>query len=247
MRLEIQLITIFASDRELKLSDKQLNKILIPLLLSLSGLTFGQSSSEKCSAKFKAGDFTSAKAECILASQDDDAVCQAYLGIIYLSNSDTDNAKIWFEKSANFGNPIGQNGLGYLFQNGMGGLPVDLQKANELFLKSAEQGNTDSQFWLGQNLFLSGDKEEGYKWTLKASLTGSRDAQFNLGVMFTNGEGTKKDESLSTTWFLISATNGNEKAKGVIDNLRTRISDEQFQRYRAMTEEFIKQNPQVLN
>lgn len=210
-------------------------------------LTFGQSSNGKCSAKFKTGDFTNAKSECILASRGGDAICQAYLGIIYLSESDTDNAKIWFEKSANSGNPIGQNGLGYLLQNGLGGLPEDLQKANALFLKSAEQGNTDSQFWLGQNLFLSGNKEEGYKWTLKASLTGSRDAQFNLAVMFKNGEGTKKDESVSIIWFLISATNGNDKSKEFIDNLKSRISDEQFQNYMKMTEEFIKQNPQVLN
>ncbi|HNV30028.1 MAG TPA: tetratricopeptide repeat protein [Cyclobacteriaceae bacterium] len=147
-----------------------MKKLVILIFLTVSDLAFGQLSSEKCKTKFKAGDFTEAKVECISASENGDIICQAYLGIIYLSESDTDNAKIWFERSANLGNPIGQNGLGYLYQNGFGGLPKDEEKANELFLKSAEQGNSDSQFWLGQNLFLSGNKEEGYRWTLKSQM-----------------------------------------------------------------------------
>ncbi|MEQ1584480.1 MAG: tetratricopeptide repeat protein [Cyclobacteriaceae bacterium] len=127
------------------------------------------------------------------------------------------------------------------------GLPKDIEKANELFLQSAEQGNSDSQFWLGQNLFLSGNKEEGYRWTLKASLSGGRDAQFNLGAMFFNGDGTNKDESIAIIWFLISATNGHEKSKEIIDNLKSKISNEQFQDYINRAEDFIKQTPKVLN
>lgn len=224
-----------------------MKKIVTLIFLVVSDFAFGQLSSEKCKTKFKAGDFTDAKVDCISASESGDIICQAYLGIIYLSESDTDNAKIWFERSANLGNPIGQNGLGYLYQNGFGGLPKDEEKANELFLKSAEQGNSDSQFWLGQNLFLSGNKEEGYRWTLKASLSGSRDAQFNLGAMLLNGDGTKKDETTATIWFLISATNGHQQSKEIIDNLKSKVSNEQFQDYINRAEDFIKLNPQVLN
>ncbi|MCH7523682.1 MAG: sel1 repeat family protein, partial [Bacteroidetes bacterium] len=129
-----------------------MKKILIFIFLILNVLVFGQSNSEKCVETFQAGDFSKAKSKCILASQNRNPICQAYLGIIYLSESETYNAKIWFEKSANQGNPIGQNGLGYLYQNGFGGLSKDLEKANKWFLKSAEQGNSDSQFWLGENL-----------------------------------------------------------------------------------------------
>jgi TPR repeat protein len=224
-----------------------MKKILIITFIKLSVLTFGQSISEKCKAKFQAGDFLNAKADCVLASQSGDSISQTYLGIIYLSESVTDSAKIWFEKSAKLGDPSGQNGLGYLYQNGLGGLPTDLEKANELFLKSAKQGNSDSQFWLGQNLFLSGNKKEGYAWTLKASLNGSRDAQFNLGAMLQNGDGTTKDETAAIIWLLISATNGNEKSKDFIDSLEARTSNEQFQKYIKLTEDFIRQNPLVIN
>lgn len=220
---------------------------LITFLLCLEVFAFGQSNCEQCGTKFKAGDFSKAKGACILASHDGDPLCQTYLGIIYLSESNMDSAKIWFEKSAHQGNPIGQNGMGYLYQNGFGGLPKDLNKANEWFLKSAEQGNADSQFWLGENLFLSGNKNDGYKWTQKAALSGSADAQFNLGAMLQNGDGVEQDASLANVWFIISATNGNEKSKSVIDKLKARILNEQFQEYIRKTEDFIKENPHVLN
>lgn len=196
---------------------------------------------------FKTRDFAKAKDECLQASKAGDPLCQAYLGIIYMSEKDMCNARIWFEKSANRGNPIGQNGLGYLYQNGLGELPKDIKKANEWFLKSAEQGNSDSQFWLGENLFLSGNKTDGYKWTLKASINGSGDAQFNLGAMFYNGDGTEKNDSLAIMWFIISATNGNEKSKDFIDDLKAKISDEDFRNYLKMTQVFVDKNRQVIN
>jgi TPR repeat protein len=154
--------------------------------------------------------------------------------------------EIWFEKSANQGNPSGQNGLGYLYQQGDGGLPKDLEKANDWFLKSAQQGDSDSQFWLGENLYLSGNKTEGYNWTLKASLNGSKDAQFNLGVMLQNGEGTAKDETLAIIWFIISATNENERSKQIVDNLKEKVSEDQFRSYMMKAEAFVKQNPQAI-
>jgi TPR repeat protein len=225
-----------------------MDKITTIVFLSLNCFViFGQSNCEKCKEIFKNGDFVKAKDECLKASQDGDPICQAYLGIIYLEDSDTYNAKIWFEKSATQGNPIGQNGLGYLYQNGFGGLSKNIDKANEWFLKSAEQNNSDSQFWLGENLFLSGNKTEGYKWTLRASLNGSSDAQFNLGAILYNGEGTEENDSLAIIWFIISATNGNEKSKNFVDDLKLKLPDDEFQNYIKMTQDYVNKNPQVIN
>lgn len=223
-----------------------MSKVLLLILIHVNVFAFAQSNCKKCEEQFKKGEFAKAKEDCVIASKSGDANCQAFLGIIYLSNSDTDNAKIWFEKSANQGNPVGQNGLGYLYQNGLGGLSKDITKANSWFLKSAKQGNTDSQFWLGENLFLSGRKSEGFQWTLKASLNGSPDAQYNLAVMYLNGEGTKRNESSAMTWLIISATNGNYKSKSFIDRLKAKLTKEQYQNYYKTTEEFLKKNPKVL-
>jgi len=225
-----------------------MDRIVIIVLLSFNFLvTPGQSNCEKCQEKFKNKDFLKAKDVCLKASEVGDPICQAYLGIIYLSESDTYNAKIWFEKSANQGNPIGENGLGYLYQSGNGGLSEDTVKANEWFLKSALQGNSDSQFWLGENLFISGNKTEGYKWTSKASLNGSRDAQYNLGAMLYNGDGIEKNDSLAIIWFIISTTNGNKKSKSFIDDLRLKISDEKFKNYFKIAADFADKNPQIIN
>jgi len=224
-----------------------MDKLVLIVLLNFNFiLVFGQSLCEKCQDIFKSGDFAKSKDICLKASEVGDPICQAYLGIIYLSENDTYNAENWFEKSANQGNPIGQNGLGYLYQMGFGGLDKDTSKANELFLKSALQGNTDSQFWLGENLFLSGNKVEGYKWTLKASLNGSADAQYNLGAMLYNGEGTEKKDSLAIMWFIISATNGNDKSKIFVDDLKSKISDNDFQNYLKVTQDFVNKNTQVI-
>lgn len=218
----------------------------IVLFLSLSLSVFGQSPNETCKFKFKAHDFSNAKAYCLVAAQDGDIMSQTYLGIIYLSESNTDSARVWFEKSANQGEPSGQNGLGYLYQHGSGGLPRDIEKANEWFLKSAKQGNSDSQFWLGENLFLGGNKKEGYEWTLKASLGGSANAQFNLASMLHNGDGTTKDEAAAIMWFIISATNENDQAKEFVDGLKAKLSPSAFQDYIKKTEDFVKQNPGVV-
>lgn len=219
-------------------------KLLI--LLHLSIFAPDQSECKKCEEQFRKGEFAIAKTDCIAAAKNGNASCQAILGIIYLSESEIDKARLWFEKSANQGNPIGQNGLGYLYQNGLGGLTKDITKANVWFLKSAQQGNADSQFWLGENLYLDGKKSEGYQWTLKASLGGSGDAQYNLALMYLNGDGTEKKESAAISWLIISATNGNDKSKSIIDKLKTKLTKEQYQDYYKATEDFVKKNPKVL-
>ena len=64
--------------------------------------------------------------------------------------------------------------------------------------------------------------------------------------MLYNGEGTEKKDSLAVMWFIISATNGNEKSKSFIDNLKTTISDDEFQNYLKVTQDFINKNTQVI-
>jgi TPR repeat protein len=220
--------------------------LLFLLFLFVSISSYGQSDCEKCKLAFDAKDFSKAKEVCLAAAKAGSADCQAYLGIIYLSESDLSNARKWFEQSALQGNASAQNGLGYLYQNGLGDLSKDIAKANEWFLKSANQGNSDSQFWLGENLYLSGNKKEAFQWTQKASFNGSTDAQFNLGVMYLNGEGVSKDESLGVAWLIISATNGKDKAKEFIDLLRPKLPKDQFQIFIRKAEELTKQNPMAI-
>ena len=50
------------------------------------------------------------------------------------------------------------------------------------------------------------DLHQAYKWIYRASKRGSGIAQFYLGVMYYNGEGTPKDNIHAHVWWNISAS-----------------------------------------
>lgn len=149
--------------------------------------------------------------ECVRTFAPDDEKMQVIAGIYYLSNSEYDNARLWFEKAAKKNNPDAFNGLGFLYQQGYG-VFKNKGKANKYFLPSAEQGNSDSQFWLGENYILDGNYKDGFYWTEKAAKNGSLDAQYNLGVLYWNGNGVDKDPTQAYIWMLIAAKQNHEKA-----------------------------------
>jgi TPR repeat protein len=77
---------------------------------------------------------------------------------------------------------------------------------NEMYLlRGAEQGNADSQLWLGvayqQNWFGTTDVQEAAKWYRKAAEQGEPDAQTSLGMLYENGEGVEQDYALATKWY----------------------------------------------
>jgi hypothetical protein len=147
---------------------------------------------------------------------------QTIVGVYFLAKGDYKSAEQLFRKGANVGDPVAQNGLGYLYQFGYG-VEKNRTTANSYFLKSAEQGNTDSQFWLGENLVLAQDYANGFLWTEKAARGGSVDAQFNLGILYNQGQGTKKDIRFMYFWFTVAALNGHEKAKQTINNMNAKL------------------------
>jgi hypothetical protein len=50
-------------------------------------------------------------------------------------------------------------------------------------------------------------------WFLKAAAQGNADAQFNLGLLYQNGQGVPKDPSLAIHWYLAAAARGNASAQ----------------------------------
>lgn len=218
---------------------------LLYLALVFSTSNIQDTTMQMCRNAFQNKDSNGVIKYCMSFAENGSDTAEVYLGVIYLSESDFENAKKWFDKSAALGNADGQNGMGYLYQMGFG-VPKNIEKANEYFLKSADQGNSDSQFWLGENLFLEGKQEQGFKYTRQASFGGSPDAQYDLAVMYLNGQGTQADSLQSNIWFVISAINGNEKAKDYIDAVRQQMSKRSFQKIIQLAKDFVTQNPSVL-
>jgi TPR repeat protein len=183
---------------------------------------------------------------CVEAAKQGDSRIQTLIGIYYLRKSDFKNAKEWFEKAAIQGDPNAQNGLGYLYQFGYA-VEKDRKKANELFLKSAKQGNPDSQYWLGENLFLEGQQKEGFEWSRKAAESGSRDAQYNIAIMYKKGQGVEEDQIQSYLWFSIAARNGHSNAQKYINDFNSKLPKDVLDEMTTYVENSIKKNPNCIN
>ena len=57
------------------------------------------------------------------------------------------------------------------------------------------------------------------KWFEKAALGGFSDAQYNLGIMYENGEYIKQDFIIASMWFYVASKNGSSNAKKRIEGL----------------------------
>jgi TPR repeat protein len=79
----------------------------------------------------------------------------------------------------------------------------DIQKAEDLFLKAANQGNTAAQFNLGV-MFWSGDIEQNnikaVEWFKKAAELGNVDSQVFLSEMYREGRGVQQDYVQAMRW-----------------------------------------------
>ena len=71
------------------------------------------------------------------------------------------------------------------------------KKAVEYFLKSANNGNSESQYILGYfytgGIGVKQDLKQSLKWYEKAAKNNHINAQINLGFMYIAGHGTKVD------------------------------------------------------
>ena len=56
------------------------------------------------------------------------------------------------------------------------------------------------------------DYAEAMHWYRKAAEQGNAIAQFNLGVMYSNGEGIKRDQTEAVKWYRLAAAQGNVSA-----------------------------------
>ena len=99
----------------------------------------------------------------------------------------------------------------------------DFHRAEQLFRKSAGQGNAQAAAYLGR-LYENGqgvprDPAEAARWYLSAAEAGHRGAQTILGVMYVNGNGVPKDVKQAAAWFSKAADQGDPAAKRFLTQL----------------------------
>lgn len=72
---------------------------------------------------------------------------------------------------------------------------------------AAEAGNAQAQYDLGIINIQQGDYQEAMKWLTKSSNQGNSDAQFNLALMYRDGEGCSVNYQQALYWFKKAAEN----------------------------------------
>jgi len=86
-------------------------------------------------------------------------------------------------------------------------------------LKKAEVGDAKAQYELGEMYAYLGsiippeDYKKALEWYTKAASQGHDRAQFNLGSMYCNGDGVRKNRKKALEWYTKAASQGNERAQ----------------------------------
>jgi len=94
------------------------------------------------------------------------------------------------------------------------------EKAIELFMHSAEQGNAKAQHLLG-TMYRAGlgtepDEYKGFEWCQRAAKDGLLETQFQLGLMYFDGDGVTQNDDKAMEWIWLAADRGYPQATEVL-------------------------------
>src|SRR5438874_3362321 len=105
------------------------------------------------------------------------------------------------------GDPRAIYNLGIMYRDGLG-VDKDRGKAKTLFLAAAAKGHALAQYGIARLSYDDGDFAEAARWYQKAGDQGDLDALYNLGYMYHEGQGVRKDYSKANQLFLEVADRG---------------------------------------
>jgi hypothetical protein len=139
-------------------------------------------------------------------AQSGDREAQYWLALIYdqgmLVPKDHEQFLSWLTKSAEQGYAPAQQRLQAPNANTA---DRDTVKAEMWLLRGAEQGNAESQLWLGvaydQNWFGTTDNQVAAKWFRLAAEQGEPDAEASLGQKYEDGDGVEQNYALAAQWY----------------------------------------------
>ena len=133
------------------------------------------------------------------------------LGRAYAADQKTKDAVAAYRKAADKGSSAAMVELGLLFANGTGVAKDDAQ-ARALFERAASAGNPRGAANLAGNSNLPSDPAEARALLAKAAEANSAEAQFQLGVMYSEGTGGPKDDVAARALFEKAAAQGHAQA-----------------------------------
>ncbi|KAI9199653.1 uncharacterized protein BJ171DRAFT_462347 [Polychytrium aggregatum] len=147
---------------------------------------------------------------------------QVALGGCYESGEGVDQdygtAIEWYSKAADQGSEDGRLHIVHLMAVclvGGFGTPANKKKAAAgIFEQLANDGHSDSQFWIGWchrwSWGVSKDTEKAFEWLSKSAKQDNSYGQWMVGECYSRGCGVTKDWTKAAEWFRKSAEQGNQ-------------------------------------
>ncbi len=158
---------------------------------------------------YKSGDYTRAHALWKPLAEQGDIQAQYNLGQLYakglgVPKNYTEAAK-WYRMAAEQGDTHAQMTLSGMYSKGLGVAKDDL-KSIEWHARAVEEGDTGAKFMF--HLMLGN--------TRKGAEKGDANAQYKLGIMYSNGWGMPADVTEATKWYRKAANQGHAASKDIL-------------------------------
>lgn len=162
------------------------------------------------------------------AAQDGDPSGYTNMGRMYHEGlyvaKDINKAVIYYTKAADLGNYGGIINLAMLYQTGAG-VPLDAYKAVELYERAVKIDHTGAAYYNYGCVYYFGcgkirkDYKKAYELFMKSADMNFSHAQYNIGVMYLNGEYVSASRSKGTEYVKKAAAQGHEAAKDLLKRL----------------------------
>lgn len=173
------------------------------------------------------------------------APSQWFLGIMYHNGFGVDKnfveATKWYRKAAEQGLAMAQWHLGTMYEHGRG-VSQSNAEAIKWYRKAAEQGNDNALerlralqsqseqsgsnrisveeiFTKGMDYYNSKDYTNALKCFKMVAEQGDAIAQFNLGIMYEDGQGVSQSDTEAVKWYRKAAEQGHAKAQYNLGNM----------------------------
>ena len=121
------------------------------------------------------------------------------------------------------GNAVAQERLAVMYFYGRG-VPEDEDKALQWARRSADQGNLDAMYFIG-NMYVFGERlpnsvqdpdQEAARWYFEAARKGHAEAEYGLGLLFLAGKGVVQDQEEAMRWIRSAADHGHAGARSFL-------------------------------
>lgn len=133
---------------------------------------------------------------------------------------DLEMAATLYQKAIKAGSVEALGNLGWMYDRGVGGLPLNHEKANELYREAADKGDSNSMSNYAESL-LTGEGvtqniPDGLEWTKKAIEAGSFRAAYNMGKYYAAGDYVKADPEQAAKYFILALERNSGEARSLL-------------------------------